>query len=98
MAIMEISIIPLGTATTSLSSYVANIHKVLKQKKVNFTLNDMGTTVEGETKDLLDLARELHELPFNYGVKRVYTVIKLDDRRDKKARIGDKVNSVLNKL
>jgi uncharacterized protein (TIGR00106 family) len=58
----------------------------------------MGTIVEGKAGDLLALARRLHELPFQKGVKRVYTTIQLDDRRDKKVVLGDKIKSVRRKM
>ncbi len=94
MALMEISVVPLGTGSTSFSAYVADMVKRLKASGLSFTLTDMGTIVEGEIEDLLRLAQELHELPFGAGAQRVYTVIKIDDRRDKKVSLGDKTRSV----
>ena len=35
---------------------------------------------------------------FSKGVQRVYTTIKLDDRRDRPVQMGDKVQSVEKKL
>ncbi len=99
MAMMEISVVPLGTGKTSVSSHVADILKFLKrQKGVQYELNGMGTIVTGKSGDLLKLAAAMHKIPFSKGVKRVYTVIKLDDRRDKTQLPSDKVDSVLRKL
>ena len=98
MALMEISIIPLGTGSTSLSKHVASVVKLVKSSGLSYRLSDMGTTIEGEAGELLELAKRLHESPFSPNVKRVYTVIKLDDRRDKPTNIGDKVKSVEQKL
>ena len=61
-------------------------------------LHDMGAIGEGRAGDLLALARKLHEIPFKKGAKRVYTTIQMDDRRDKKVSLGDKVKSVRKKL
>ncbi len=58
----------------------------------------MGTTVTGKTERLLKLAAAMHKIPFSKGAKRVYTVIKLDERKDKDQRPIDKVDSVLKKL
>lgn len=88
----------MGTATPSVSSYIAEIQQALDRKKITYKLTDMGTVLEGETGKLLAIAAELHELPFKKGIKRVVTQIVIDDRRDKKIVIGDKVNSVKNKL
>jgi len=99
MAMMEISVIPLGTGKISVSSYVAEILKYLqKQKGIHFELNGMGTIVTGKIERLMTVAAAVHRIPFTKGAKRVYTVIKLDERKDKDQRPIDKVASVLKKL
>ncbi len=98
MALMEISIIPLGTGSTSLSKHIASVVKLIEKSGLSYRLSDMGTTIEGEAVELLELAKRLHETPFSQDVKRVYTVMKLDDRRDKRANIGEKVKSVEKRL
>ena len=100
MAMMEISILPLGTGKTSISPYIAEMFKYLhKQKGLRFELNGMGTILTGKTEDLLkDRRRAGHKIPFSKGAKRVYTVIKLDDRKDKQQLPIEKVDSVLKKL
>ncbi|NPV45082.1 MAG: MTH1187 family thiamine-binding protein [Firmicutes bacterium] len=95
MAIVELSVIPIGTNTTSVSKYVAEIYDVLeKEKGVKYQLNPMGTVIEGRLDDLMRIVRELHEVPFKSGVRRVYTVVKIDDRRDKESHMEDKIRSV----
>jgi uncharacterized protein (TIGR00106 family) len=98
MALMQIVISPRIYQGESISPYVAEIHKYLKKTKFPHTLHDMGTIVEGKAGELLALARKLHELPFKKGVSRVYTTIQLDDRRDKKVVLGDKIKSVRSKM
>ena len=99
MAMMEISVIPLGTGKVSVSPYIAEIFKYLRrQKGIHYELNGMGTIVTGKSDQLLKLAAALHKIPFSKGAKRVYTVIKLDERKDKEMRPIDKVDSVLRKL
>jgi uncharacterized protein (TIGR00106 family) len=98
MALMYLTIIPLGTQTPSVGEFVADIQQTLKSSGVNFQLTDMGTIVEGESKDLLQLAARLAELPFKNGIQRVVTQISLDDRRDKKISLGDKAASVAARL
>jgi uncharacterized protein (TIGR00106 family) len=98
MAMMEIAILPVGTQTTSVSPYVADLIAFLKKKHVTFELNGMGTTITGKPESLFRLASQLHSLPFRRGVQRVYTVLKIDDRRDKVQTPKDKVDSVLRKI
>jgi uncharacterized protein YqgV (UPF0045/DUF77 family) len=37
---------------------------------------------------------ELHAVPFELGIPRVYSVLKLDERRDREQTLEDKVSSV----
>lgn len=94
MALMEISIVPVGLGTTSMGDYLAEIEAHLRRRQVVHQLTDMGTVVYGPVEELLAVARELHELPFARGVRRVLTHIAIDDRRDKEVRLGDKTRSV----
>jgi len=58
-------------------------------------MHAMGTSLEGKTADILALVGELHAVPFDEGLPRVYTVLKLDERRDKPEQtLDDKVASV----
>ena len=98
MALMNLTIIPLGTDSPSLSEYVADIQKILEESGFQYKLADMGTIIEGSSKELLELAGQLAEVPFSKGVQRVVTQISLDDRRDKKVAIGDKIVAVADQL
>lgn len=100
MAIVDISVIPVGTQTTQLSSYVASIHKVLKnyEEKINYELTPMSTIIEGELPVLFEVIEAIHEVPFQNGAQRVVTNIRIDDRRDKEVKMEDKVKSVKEKL
>jgi uncharacterized protein (TIGR00106 family) len=100
MAIVEITIIPIGTETTSLSSYVADLVKELQAapEPIHYELTAMSTIIEGKLEDLFQVMRRLHELPFLIGAARVSTSIKIDDRRDITASIAQKMKSVTDKL
>ncbi|HSL99467.1 MAG TPA: MTH1187 family thiamine-binding protein [Candidatus Limnocylindria bacterium] len=98
MAIVFVSIAPLGTATTSLSSYVAGVERVLKDSGLKSQLTAMGTIIEGDIDAILPVLRRMHELPFAEGAVRVSTLIKIDDRRDKTSSIEGKVRSVMEKM
>jgi uncharacterized protein (TIGR00106 family) len=99
MAIAEVSIVPLGTKTPSVSQYVARALKVLEQEKdMKYELTAMGTVLEGDLDGVLAVARKMHHAVFGEGVVRVLTTIKIDDRRDKPQTMKAKVNSVKGKL
>ena len=61
---------------------------------MRFRLHAMGTSLEGSTEDILAAVAELHAVPFELGVPRVYTVLKLDERRDREQTLEDKVRAV----
>ena len=95
MATADLTVIALGRPELSASPYIAEIQRRLAaQDRVRYRLHAMGTSLEGPTDDVLALVRELHEVPFGMGIERVYTVLKLDDRRDREQSLEDKVQSV----
>ncbi|NCC53141.1 MAG: MTH1187 family thiamine-binding protein [Spartobacteria bacterium] len=94
MAIVEISVVPIGTETTGVSAYVAGCIDALKLAGVAYRLTSMGTEIEGPVDELFKLMRVMHEKPFDMGCRRVYTVMKLDDRRDKVSDMKSKIRSV----
>ncbi|GAB6158126.1 MTH1187 family thiamine-binding protein [Desulfotomaculum varum] len=99
MAIVEVTVIPLGTGSTGLSSYVAGCLQVLEQATdIKYQLTPMGTVMEGELPRLLELVSQMHEQPFLAGAARVSTTIRIDDRRDKPGTMQGKVASVTGKL
>ncbi|MDY6854126.1 MAG: MTH1187 family thiamine-binding protein [Thermodesulfobacteriota bacterium] len=98
MAIVEVSIAPLGLSDTSLSEYVADTIKILEQSGLQFQLTSMGTIIEGDLDEILSTIRQMHESPYKKGMKRVVTNVKIDDRRDKAATSKGKVESVYKKM
>jgi uncharacterized protein (TIGR00106 family) len=98
MAIMEISVVPLGLGDPGVGDFVAQVVQYLKSEGIPYELTDMGTLIHGHSARLLKVAQVLHELPFERGVNRVVTHITIDDRRDKDVFLGDKVKSVKARL
>ncbi|WP_211747224.1 MTH1187 family thiamine-binding protein [Paenibacillus sp. Marseille-Q4541] len=99
MAIAEVTIIPVGTGSTSLSGYVADLQRVLaKQPGITYELTSMSTILEGELSDIFAAITVLHETPFANGAQRVSTSVKIDDRRDKVSSSKQKLDSVKEKL
>jgi len=98
MAIIQFSVVPLGTDSTSISPYVAQVHRVLQKCGVKHTLTPMGTVLEGPLPQLLQVIQQCHEVPFDQGAQRVMTLINIDDRRDKEATAAGKMKSVEDKL
>ncbi len=99
MAVVEISVAPLGTATPSVSSYVAACVEIVADSGLNYQLTPMGTVIEGDIDAILPVLRKMHEVPFGRGAQRVSTLIKIDDRRDSESHgLQGKIDSVMNKI
>ncbi|HYC81281.1 MAG TPA: MTH1187 family thiamine-binding protein [Solirubrobacterales bacterium] len=96
MATADLTVIGLGRSDVSASPYIAEIQRRLaRQDKVGYRLHAMGTSLEGSTADILAVVAELHAVPFELGLPRVYTVLKLDERRDRPEQtLEDKVAAV----
>ena len=100
MAIIDITVIPVGTGTPSVSEHVVEIQKLLQQNegRIKFQLTPMSTLIEGDLNVLLEIVQAIHELPFQKGVQRVCTNIRIDDRRDKEHSMERKLKAVQSKL
>jgi uncharacterized protein (TIGR00106 family) len=97
--IADIRILPFGTRSAGVSEYVAACVKVLKEAPgITWQVTPMATMVQGPLERVLDLMREMHEIPFAMGAGRVITTISIDDRRDKQITMESKVKSVSDKL
>lgn len=97
MATADITVIGLRTGPDShASEYIAEIQRRLAaQSKVSYELHGMGTSLQGSAEDIFVVAAELHKIPFELGVPRVYTVLKIDDPSDRPDQtLAEKVRSV----
>jgi uncharacterized protein (TIGR00106 family) len=100
MATADLTVLALGRPEVSATEYIAQIQRHLAaQDRVRYRLHAMGTELEGSTEDILAVVGELHAIPFEAGIPRVYSVLKLDERRDKPEQtLDDKVRSVEERL
>lgn len=92
--VVEFSVIPVGEST-GVSRFVAAAVRVLKERGVKHVTTPTSTIIE---EDDLDKAfqhiKAAHEAVFEAGAKRVITLVKIDDRRDVKHGMEDKLKSL----
>ena len=99
MAIVEVSVVPIGTQSPSVSKYVARAMQVLQDEKdIKYELTAMGTIIEGDLEKLLSLVSRMHQSAFDAGAMRVVTTVKIDERRDKPSSMSSKVEAVKREL
>src|SRR5262245_29764707 len=96
MVLLEMSITPLGKGE-SVSQYVAECVRLIDGSGLDYELHAMGTIVEGELDQVLDLMRRCIEQVARDS-DRVTCAAKLDYRRGHSGRLKSKVASVEEKL
>jgi uncharacterized protein (TIGR00106 family) len=94
MAVVGVSVVPVGTDSPSISDYVARAVGIAKESGLKFELSSMGTCLEGDLASILDVVKKMHESCFEQGAVRVLTSITIDDRKDKTLSIDGKKAAV----
>jgi uncharacterized protein (TIGR00106 family) len=90
------TIIPLGEGE-SISAMVAKVVGKVHASGLDYKLNSMGTVVEGDWDEVMELIKSCHQL-MRRKSSRVYTSITIDDRKGAKQRLAGKVESVKKKI
>jgi uncharacterized protein (TIGR00106 family) len=88
----DFRIIPIGTGT-HLTPQIAEVLKLVEASKLNYALNDMTTTVEGDWDSVMKLMKQCCQKVLE-GADRVNLIISIDERKDKVVHLGDKIKSV----
>ena len=96
MVLLEMSIVPLGQGE-SVSPFVARCVEIVDRSGLNYELHAMGTIVEGDLPQVLDLMRECIE-EVAKSANRVTCTAKIDYRQGVSGGIQSKVASVRQKL
>lgn len=92
MVVAEISAFPIGKGE-SLSKSVAEVVKIIKESGLKYQIGAMGTTVEGEWNQIMELFTECrNKLTESYS--RVYMSLKTDERKTKSHSIAHKIKIV----
>ncbi|RLE34770.1 thiamine-binding protein [Candidatus Acetothermia bacterium] len=94
--IVEFTISPIGVGE-SLSKYVAKVIDLVDKSGLPYLLTPMGTIVEGEWDEVMDLIKRCHHLVLEME-PRVATRIYIDDRSGRKGLLEYKTRSVEEKL
>jgi len=98
MVIVELNIIPLGVGV-SVSRFLVPALKELKKRKVKYEITSMCTIFEAkDVNEALKIVEAAHKATFKANVKRVITTIRIDDRKDKKGSMEEKVKALKTQL
>lgn len=96
MITADLGIVPIGTKGTDLDEYVSVAVQAIKDSGLKYELTGMETQIESNNLDeLYKAVKSAQEAVFEIGANRVFTTLKIDDRRDKKDRgLKDKRDTV----
>lgn len=95
MAIVEVNVVPMGTSSPSISSYIADCYNLAKKEAgIKHQITPMSTILEGDLDQLMDVVKKMHKIPFGDGVQRVVTSITIDERKDKATSMEARVDAV----
>lgn len=95
MVVAEVTVLPVGTASPGVSPYIKAAVRALEGSGLRCTTNAMGTTVEAQSAEDLYTALSLaQQAVFDMGAGRVYTVVKMDERRDVESSAEEMVREV----
>jgi uncharacterized protein (TIGR00106 family) len=92
--IVEVSVVPVGTGETSVSSYVRAAVKIIEETDLEYEINSMGTCIQGEWDEIFSTLKAVHDELAKMGCNRIVTTVKIDDRRDKFGSMDAKVAAV----
>lgn len=98
MPIAEITVVPVGTGSPSVSDFVVDTIKLAKSTGLKLEITSMGTNIEGPLEDILAVAQAMHQRCLSTGAERVFTFIKIDDRKDKPVTIEGKRSKIVEGL
>ena len=91
-----LSVFPIGKGT-SLSKYVAEAIQEIEKSGLDYRLTAMGTVIEGDWEPVMKLIKKVRDRLLHVS-ERVYMTVSIDDKKDRRRRIEDKVRSVENAL
>ena len=96
MVLLEFSMSPLSKGE-SVGKYVARSLDIIDKSVVDYRLNPMGTVLEGEWDEVLDVVKQCFER-MRKDCSRISCSIKVDYRKGARGRLTTKVASVERRL
>ena len=95
--IADLCVVPIGVGV-SVSEYVAECERVLKDAGLEPRLHAYGTIVEGEWDAVFAAIRRCHERVHEMGAPRITSSLRFGTRTDREQSVQDKLASVEGKL
>ena len=95
--IADLCVVPIGVGV-SVSKYIAECERILKDAGLKTKLHAYGTNIEGEWDTVFDAIKQCHQVVHEMGAPRISTTLKFGTRTDRAQTMDDKINSVVHQL
>lgn len=93
----DFTIFPLDQGGSGLSRFMCELVEIIEASGLDHSMHAMGTLVEGPSDKVFEVIRKCHDSMAD-KCDRVFTAIKIDDRRGAVGLMTKKVESVEEKL
>ena len=95
--IVGLCVVPIGVGL-SVSKYIAECEKIIKQAGLKSMLHAYGTNIEGEWDDVFAAVKKCHERVHEMGAPRISSTLRIGTRTDRDQTMDDKIKSVQLKI
>ena len=95
--IADLCVVPIGVGV-SVSKYVAECERILKDAGLKTKLHAYGTNIEGDWDTVFAAIKQCHQVVHEMGAPRISTTLKFGTRTDRAQTMDDKINSVVHQL
>ena len=95
--IVDLCVVPIGVGL-SVSKYIAECEKIIKQAGLKSMLHAYGTNIEGEWDDVFAAVKKCHERVHEMGAPRISSTLRIGTRTDQDQTMDDKIKSVQLKI
>ena len=95
--IADLCVVPIGVGV-SVSKYVAECERILKDAGLKTKLHAYGTNIEGDWDTVFAAIKQCHQVIHEMGAPRISTTLKFGTRTDRAQTMDDKINSVVHQM
>ena len=95
--IADLCVVPIGVGV-SVSKYVAECERILKDAGLKTKLHAYGTNIEGDWDTVFAAIKECHQVVHEMGAPRISTTLKFGTRTDRAQTMDDKISSVVHQM
>lgn len=95
--IVDLCVVPIGVGL-SVSKYIAECEKIIKNAGLKSMLHAYGTNIEGEWDEVFAAVKKCHERVHEMGAPRISSTLRVGTRTDRDQTMDDKIKSVQLKI